>query len=90
MRPDYKRALEKLMKTLDKVEERRDKEGKPVKQEGQIVDVTEGSLGTIYQFTEHDLTVYQNDQMKRSDNEGCSRSRQDRIHHTSIKDDHDQ
>ena len=61
MRPDYKRALEKLMKTLDKVEERRDKEGKPVKQEGQIVDVTEGSLGTIYQFTEHDLTVYQND-----------------------------
>ena len=45
------------MKILDKVEERRDKEGKPVKQEGQIVDVTEGSLGTIYQFTEHDLLV---------------------------------
>ena len=57
MRPDYKRALEKLMKTLDKVEERRDREGKPVKQQGQIVDVTEESLETVYQFTEHDLLV---------------------------------
>ena len=45
------------MKTLDKVEERRDKEGKPVKQKGQIVDVTEESLETAYQFTEHDLLV---------------------------------
>ena len=61
MRPNYKKAIIGLMKILDKVEERRDKEGKPVKQKGQIVDVTEGSLGTIYQFTEHDLTVYQND-----------------------------
>ena len=25
-----------------------------------IIDVTEESLGTVYQFTEHDLTVYQN------------------------------
>ena len=57
MRPDYKKALIGLMKILDKVEERRDKEGKPVKQEGQIVDVTEESLETAYQFTEHDLLV---------------------------------
>ena len=57
MRPNYKKALIGLMKILDKVEERRDREGKPVKQEGQIVDVTEESLETAYQFTEHDLLV---------------------------------
>ena len=57
MRPNYKKALIGLMKILDKVEERRDKEGKPVKQHGQIVDVTEESLETVYQFTEHDLLV---------------------------------
>ena len=45
------------MKILDKVEERRDKEGKPVKQKWQIVDVTEESLETVYQFTEHDLLI---------------------------------
>ena len=64
MRPNYKKAVRELMKILDKVEERRDKEGKPVKQEGQIVDVTEESLETAYQFTEHDLTVYQNSPVK--------------------------
>ena len=57
MRPNYKKAVRELMKILDKVEERRDKEGKPVKQQGQIVDVTEESLETVYQFTEHDLLV---------------------------------
>ena len=57
MRPNYKKAVRELMKILDKVEERRHKEGKPVKQKGQIVDVTEESLETSYQFTEHDLLV---------------------------------
>ena len=57
MRPNYKKAVRELMKILDKVEERRDKEGKPVKQKGQIVDVTEESLETAYQFTENDLLV---------------------------------
>ena len=57
MRPNYKKAVIELMKILDKVEEKRDKEGKPVKQQGQIVDVTEESLETAYQFTEHDLLV---------------------------------
>ena len=56
-KPDYKRAIIGLKKILDKVEERRDREGKSVKQKGQIVDVTEGSLETAYQFTEHDLLV---------------------------------
>ena len=57
MRPDYKKAVRELMKILDKVEERRDNEGKSVKQKGQIVDVTEESIGTVYQFTENDLLV---------------------------------
>ena len=57
MRPNYKKALIGLMKILDKVEERRDREGKLVKQKGRVVDVTEESLETVYQFTEHDLLV---------------------------------
>ena len=69
MRPNYKRALEKLMKTLDKVEERRDKEGKPVQQKGQIVDFTEESLETAYQFTEHDLLVIKGNKKGANDGE---------------------
>ena len=69
MRPDYKKALIGLMKILDKVEERRDKEGKPVKQKGQIVDVTEESLETAYQFTEHDLLVIKGNKKGANDEE---------------------
>ena len=59
-RPDYKRAVIELKKILDEVEERKGEEGKAAKRKGQIVDVTEESVGTAYQFTEFDLTVYQN------------------------------
>ena len=69
MRPDYKKALIGLMKILDKVEERRDREGKPVKQQGQIVDVTEESLETVYQFTEHDLLVIKGNKKGANDGE---------------------
>ena len=69
MRPDYKKAVRELMKILDKVEERRDKEGKPVKQKGQIVDVTEESLETAYQFTEHDLLVIKGNKKGANDEE---------------------
>ena len=69
MRPDYKKALIGLIKILDKVEERRDKEGKPVKQKGQIVDVTEESLETAYQFTEHDLLVIKGNKKGANDEE---------------------
>ena len=69
MRPNYKKALIGLMKILDKVEERRDKEGKPVKQKGQIVDVTEESLETAYQFTEHDLLVIKGNKKGANDEE---------------------
>ena len=69
MRPNYKKAVRELMKILDKVEERRDKEGKPVKQKGQIVDVTEGSLETAYQFTEHDLLVIKGNKKGANDGE---------------------
>ena len=54
-RPDYKRAAKGLMKILDEVEE-----SKNVKENGEIVDVTEESVGTAYQFTDLDLTVYKN------------------------------
>ena len=69
MRPNYKKAVRELMKLLDKVEERRDKEGKPVKQKGQIVDVTEESLETAYQFTEHDLLVIKGNKKGANDGE---------------------
>ena len=69
MRPNYKKAVRELMKILDKVEERRDKEGKPVKQKGQIVDVTEESLETVYQFTEHDLLVIKGNKKGANDEE---------------------
>ena len=54
-KPNYKRAVKELMKILDEVEE-----SKNVKEYGEIVDVTEESVGTVYQFTDLDLTVYQN------------------------------
>ena len=54
-KPNYKRAVKDLMKILGEDEER-----KATKRKGQIMDVTEETLGTAYQFTDHDLTVYQN------------------------------
>ena len=59
-KPNYKRAAKELMKILDEVKESYVKEGKTVKEKGEIVDVTEESVGTVYQFTDLDLTVYQN------------------------------
>ena len=59
-RPDYKRAVIELKKILDEVKERKGEEGKAAKRKGQIVDVTEESVGTVYQFTDLDLTVYKN------------------------------
>ena len=69
MRPNYKKAVRELMKLLDKVEERKEREGKPVKQKGQIVDVTEESLETAYQFTEHDLLVIKGNKKGANDGE---------------------
>ena len=57
-KPNYKRAVKELMKILDEVEERKGEEGKAAKRKGQIVDVTEESVGTVYQFTDNDLTIY--------------------------------
>ena len=59
-KPNYKKAAKELMKILDEVKERKGEEGKTVKERGEIVDVTEESVGTVYQFTDLDLTVYQN------------------------------
>ena len=44
-----------LKKILDE-----DGERKVVRRKGKIVDITEETVGTAYQFTDHDLTVYQN------------------------------
>ena len=59
-KPNYKKAAKELMKILDEVKERKGEEGKTVKERGEIVDVTEESVGTVYQFTDLDLTVYKN------------------------------
>ena len=54
-KPNYKRAIKGLKKILDE-----DGERKVVRRKGKIVDNTEETVGTAYQFTDHDLTVYQN------------------------------
>ena len=63
-KPDYKRAAKQLMKLLNEVEEKRKREGKPVRQKGQIIDVTEESSETAYQFTDFDLTVFKNEDVE--------------------------
>ena len=68
-RPNYKRAAKELMKILDEVKERKGEEGKTVKERGEIVDVTEESVGTVYQFTDLDLTVYKNNPDKNDTDE---------------------
>ena len=54
-KPNYKRAVKELMKILDEVEESNN-----IKVNEEIIDVTEETVGTVYQFTDLDLTVYQN------------------------------
>ena len=54
-KPNYKRAIKGLKKILDE-----DGERKVVRRKGKIVDITEETIGTAYQFSNHDLTVYQN------------------------------
>ena len=68
-KPNYKRAVIELMKLLDEVKERKGEEGKAVKEKGKIVDVTEETVGTVYQFTDLDLTVYQNNPDKNDTDE---------------------
>ena len=68
-KPNYKRAAKELKKILDEVKERRGEEGKAAKRKGQIVDVTEESVGTVYQFTDLDLTVYKNNPDKNDTDE---------------------
>ena len=68
-RPNYKRAAKELMKILNEVEENKGEEGKAAKRKGQILDVTEESVGTVYQFTDLDLTVYQNNPDKNDTDE---------------------
>ena len=68
-KPNYKRAVKELMKILDEVEERKGERGKAVKEKEQIVDVTEESVGTVYQFTDLDLTVYKNNPDKNDTDE---------------------
>ena len=63
-KPDYKVAVIRLRKLLDEVEEKRKREGKVVRQKGQIVDVTEESSETAYQFTDFDLTVFKNEDVE--------------------------
>ena len=54
-KPNYERAIKGLKKILDE-----DGERKVVRRKGKIVDITEETAGTAYQFTDDDLTVYQN------------------------------
>ena len=63
-KPNYKRAIKGLKKILDE-----DGERKIVRRKGKIVDITEETIGTAYQFSNHDMTVYQNSSDKYDTNE---------------------
>ena len=54
-KPDYKEAEKRILAFLETEPEPTTPSSK-----NRIIDVTEESLGTVYQFTDHDLTVYQN------------------------------
>ena len=51
-KPNYKKAEEDILKLLESVPE-----PKVTSSKNRIIDVTEESLGTVYQFTENDLLV---------------------------------
>ena len=51
-KPNYKKAEEDILKLLESVPE-----PKVTSSNNEIIDVTEESLGTVYQFTENDLLV---------------------------------
>ena len=51
-KPDYKKAYEDLLKILGSTTEPEDSSI-----DNRIIDVTEESLGTVYQFTKNDLLV---------------------------------
>ena len=51
-KPDYKEAEKAILAFLETVPE-----PKVTSSKNRIIDVTEESLGTVYQFTENDLLV---------------------------------
>jgi hypothetical protein len=51
-KPDYKKATEELMKILDS-----EPELKVPSTKNRITDLTEETLGNVYQFTENDLLI---------------------------------
>ena len=51
-KPNYKKAEEDILKLLESVPE-----PKVTSSKNRIIDVTEESLGTVYQFMENDLLV---------------------------------
>ena len=59
-KPDYKRAAIELSKILKATEKRRGISSKSSKTTQVIKDVTEESSETAYQFTDFDLTVFNN------------------------------
>ena len=51
-KPNYKKANEDLLKFLESVPE-----PKVTSSKNRIIDITEESIGTVYQFTKNDLLV---------------------------------
>ena len=55
-KPDYKKATEDLIKILKITPEPED-----YSIDNRIIDVTEESIGTVYQFTNKDILIIKND-----------------------------
>ena len=63
-KPDYKGAEKRILALLETVPEPTTPSSK-----NRIIDVTEDSLGTVYQFTDHDLTIDKNNPVKNDTDE---------------------
>jgi len=63
-KPNYKRAAIELSKILKAAEKRRGISSKSSEPAQAIKDVTEESSETAYQFTDFDLTVFKNEDVK--------------------------
>ena len=61
-KPDYKKVYEDLLKILGSTPDPDDSSI-----DNGIIDVTEESIGTVYQFTENDLLVIKNNRKGAND-----------------------
>ena len=68
-KPNYKKALQGVLAILETEPEPTDNSSKSSETTKGVQDITQESSEIAYQFTEHDLTVYKNSQVKNDTDE---------------------